>query len=891
MKRIILITILLASTKGATFWKEVASGSPPVASMTLSGPNQEYIVQRHTHIFRVYQMDWVDNSNPITTSVKDIDLGAGDSNLAMPRVQSDGGFNIVTASMTIYRFSSQPGIGNDFEEYPVPKTKEYAYPFWLQQTNYMFVAARSFINAGDLKAYRLHSDRVTDIKVYNIGTNTRCSGVLYGTNWFVVSVPSSGQRKVFDYTNGYEGGTNNVVGTQSRQSTYDELGMFSPEDGRGYFVVGGSSGTRIYTVKDDGTDLLNHHLSSLGSVGTFVMSPKWIKGTDLTLVATWGAKFAIANFMDTNKPTPSYYTIQGGGSDTYQPQVWNDYKAIILSAQSTDKSYVYKAISETICSELCATCEGVFRKKCLTCSDPNSSKSGDVCSCNFGYYSSNISPTKKQCLACSLFCGTCSGNGATQCLTCRYPYMEKKGDGSCGCPAGKYLSGTSCLACDTSCKTCSGGGPSACLSCAVAGYFLDSGTCQSCASKSSTACPEPLKITLLQRYEELSQNITVIFTPSLLDSQLPSFTPSVGTIIETNLRFKYKRKGEDEKSLTIVEKKLTHESGRSLLYIVFLEKMRTNNTEYVSFSVVDPWVYQTPPGQGQTQPKVIYLKEQEYRIEVEEKEEDQEETNVKRGATLVRAVIGTAASFSILSQACSLAGSSAIYLIKFFNIIDIIANLSKLNVKFGSNLELLIVFIEHLSLPEIKFLARLSPIKDAEVEDPDVNAYQLIPRGSRGKITAGNQDVLIASGQNFAFSLVIILLWILPCLLSLCLNKRNSVMGALSYVYQLMIGMIFFDYQMICFSEISFFNFTALKNASFKFTLSFLISVSLGLLMIRDFSHGYEMIRAHSTEIISEKKSLDDLEISKNDKFILEKYIGDLELETEGIHTYFDVNR
>ena len=495
MKRIILVSLLVVISTSLTLWKEVGSGSPPVLSAALTGPNQGLIVQGDTSIFRVHRMDWVDDTNPITNSVKSIDVGANSNMVTTCRVQSDSGYNSVVTCKNIFRFSTEPSAPNDFEEYPVPNGFKYSYPFWTAQTNYMFVSAREAVSTGDKKLYRLHTDRVTDIKVFNTGTNTQSFGILYGTNWLVVSIKDSTERRLYDYTNGYIGGSNTAVQTHPKQSTYTEIGFMSPEDGRGYYVVGiyeWKGQRKIYTVKNDGTDLLNHDLSSIDKA---VMFTKWIHDTDLCVVSSWGVNFAIVNFMDTTKPAPTFYTLPSGAKKIYQAQIWKDYRAITLPAEISARSYVYKALTEMPCSELCVTCEGIYRKKCLSCS-LHSTQSGDVCNCDPGYYASDASPTKKECLACSTLCGRCSGGSATNCLTCKYSWMEKKGDGRCGCPLGKYLSGTSCLDCDSSCETCSGAGPSACLSCSVSsGRYLSGSKClncdiswKTCSGAGSSAC-------------------------------------------------------------------------------------------------------------------------------------------------------------------------------------------------------------------------------------------------------------------------------------------------------------------------------------------------------------------------------------------------------------------
>ena len=518
MKRLILTTILLGSSKTLSLWKAIGNGSPSIMSITLSGTNQGYAVQGDKITYKTYEMTW-DNSQ--VSSVKDIDIGANANILIESGVQSDNTFNVVASSKTIFRFNSQPAQPINFEEYPVPTGHQYSYPYWAAETNYMFVSARSHQVLSGKKLYRLHSDKVTDVKVFNTGVNSRSFGVLHGTGWVMVSLDVMNQRKLFDYTNGYEGGTNSVVQTHSKPTTANEIGFLSPEDGRGYYVVGTADSTKkLYTVKNDGTALLTQHIST---IDTFILYPKWIKDTDLCVVTSWAVNFAIVNFMDTNLPQPSYFNLPGGGRYAYQAQVWRDYKVLALPSRESHSSHLYKLLTEMPCAESCLTCDGIFRKKCFTCV-PHSSRSGDVCNCDLGYYSSAISPTKKECLPCSTLCGTCSGSSPTQCLTCKDPSMERKGDGSCGCPTGKYLSGTRCISCDVSsgkylsgseclncdaaCSTCSGGSSGDCLSCdSSKGKFLSGASCISCDRTCKTCSgPGPNECTSCEKATDFIQS-------------------------------------------------------------------------------------------------------------------------------------------------------------------------------------------------------------------------------------------------------------------------------------------------------------------------------------------------------------------------------------------------
>ena len=53
----VLATIFFASSKSLTLWKEVKTGSLEVGTLTLTGPNQQYITQGNEATFTVYQMD------------------------------------------------------------------------------------------------------------------------------------------------------------------------------------------------------------------------------------------------------------------------------------------------------------------------------------------------------------------------------------------------------------------------------------------------------------------------------------------------------------------------------------------------------------------------------------------------------------------------------------------------------------------------------------------------------------------------------------------------------------------------------------------------------------------------------------------------------------------
>ena len=268
MKRVIFTAFLLESSKSLTLWKQIGDEDFLAISMAVAGPNQGYVVQGEIDKFKVYQMDFGSNLSPVTNSLKDITLPANPNIVHLSTSQSESGFNLVGSTLTIFRFNAEPGQPVNFEEYSVETTgKVYSLPYWADQTNYMFISTRDFANP-HRRLYRVHSDHTNDVKIFNTGDNSRTYGLLSGTNWLVVSLYNVGVRLIFDYTNGHADGTNSVVGIHvKKDSIPQEVGFISPEDGRGYYVVGidsiVNSDKKVYTVKNDGAHLLKHDLPTI----------------------------------------------------------------------------------------------------------------------------------------------------------------------------------------------------------------------------------------------------------------------------------------------------------------------------------------------------------------------------------------------------------------------------------------------------------------------------------------------------------------------------------------------------------------------------------------------------------------------------------------------------
>ncbi|SCZ97223.1 BZ3500_MvSof-1268-A1-R1_Chr4-2g07070 [Microbotryum saponariae] len=130
------------------------------------------------------------------------------------------------------------------------------------------------------------------------------------------------------------------------------------------------------------------------------------------------------------------------------------------------------------CDSSCSTCYGSTPSACLSCANSNQVLLNGKCvsSCPQGFYTA----TNSTCMSCHPDCATC-GSSFTTCLTCptSRPVLSS---GRCllACSSSQYYdtSSTSCQSCSSTCGTCSGPGTSDCLSCpSGSNTVLSSGAC------------------------------------------------------------------------------------------------------------------------------------------------------------------------------------------------------------------------------------------------------------------------------------------------------------------------------------------------------------------------------------------------------------------------------
>ena len=851
MKSITIALSLVYQVTSLSYLMSIGpGGSKPVNSMTLSGPNQEYLVQGSTTTFHVYSINWVDTS---AIEVKEVALAADVNLIWKCRICSDKNHNIVLASKTVMRFSAEPGKPNNPGKY-VPVSQEgfdYDNPVSAMNTNYLFLCTQSISTASKKKFYRLNAELSSDVQEFPLGANSRAYGVFEGTTLVLASDESGAEGKIFDYTNGHDGGTNSVLATHPKPSSAREIAFLSPGDARGYYVITDSRDgpTRsIFTVKDvDGSQHLSYDLSGL--LTQIVSSLSWIYDTNLCLVASYKNGIMLVDLMDNTRPL-SFLTYPAGMGVTAQiGDSWLDKRAVVISATEADKSLIYKVpIADQPCSELCSTCHEIFRKSCLTC-QPNASVNPDgSCSCNFGYYENKISFSRKECRECSALCGTCSGPGSTHCLSCKDPNMDHLGDGSCRCKEGFYLSGSACLPCHSSCASCYGGLETNCLSCSQPGAILQGSTCVDPTIQPSPVCPEETRIKVLPEIQNSVQNLTIEFSPSLkaqLSDPAQETLLNAENLVKNNFKITF---GNDEGSQTplkVIKANLRHSEtpeSRSFLFIKYLQKIKSlNSSGYLNILVTNRWVYQPQPGQQQQ--NGVCFKDFIQIIKVTDQIKSSDEKSIERAEAF--GLVFSALFYPLIAVLtgrvafCFGKTKLLVLIIKLFNILDVVSNLGKINVNFGVKIQAALAFIDKIEIPEINFLASLSPLRDREWDSKDSSAYQTLLRGSRGKVTTSNKEVFLGSGQSFIISLLIITfgVCVIP-VLSVCLNKNSRILRIFSVFYQTLIGIFFYDFQRITVTEIAMTDYSRISKLPFRFWVSLVLSMCLLVVIL------FEIFRA-----------------------------------------------
>ena len=336
-KRILITALLVIRVHSASHWFDIGDGIDKLASASLAGPNEELLIQGNANSFKVFTINWSTGTASENTPVS-YPISTKFPTDKNSLIQADETYNCVMTSKSICRLYLKSDQPTNFQEYSVVEVVNgYSRPIWVKNTVFFFAAS----NASPYKFYRFHSDTVTDVKQFLVTQKSNAFGVLSGTPWLIISFESSTQRKLFDYTNGYVGGTNPTTSIHTKLGTNGERGILSPEDGRGVYVLTGFNSRILHAINvNDGSELLNHDLST--SITSIRYGPVWITDSDFCVQASYNTNFAIVNFINTNLIAPSYKTVPSGAEEFGVARIWKYYRTLALPSRTKDRSYLFQ---------------------------------------------------------------------------------------------------------------------------------------------------------------------------------------------------------------------------------------------------------------------------------------------------------------------------------------------------------------------------------------------------------------------------------------------------------------------------------------------------------------------------------------------------------------------
>ena len=421
--------------------------------------------------------------------------------------------------------------------------------------------------------------------------------------------------------------------------------------------------------------------------------------------------------------------------------------------------------------------------------------------------------------------------------------------------------------CPGGCSSCSrlASGASTCLSC-FRGYYLNSslsgdpaGSAKHQPTTSSMCkaglpqelnCPDPVSFKLqLESYrgEKLLQIIFSVEFPENGNKIFKNLKNSFEFKILTK-KAKNSNKNESQSHLielqdsntNLISLKHSNMSYSALIINIDLESAKTVEIETTS----SPYPY-IPEKPSDTDTPLYLTPNQSKRLNIPSEDTEADKTNVAdpRVAKATRAGIiaasGASVGLSMVNQVGGCGPSSLNYLIHFFNILEILTNLDSINVEFGPKLNQVLSFFNGIKFPKIKVLADLSVFRESEradeAGDDDLDAFQRWSRASRAKLVRSNSDLFMASGQNMVISLTIISLFVFVYALELCLNRKNCFLVVLSFLKQVIIGILFFDYQVISMKELALFDTKRVHELPKKVLFSLFLSVSILVILVKEF--------------------------------------------------------
>ena len=428
-------------------------------------------------------------------------------------------------------------------------------------------------------------------------------------------------------------------------------------------------------------------------------------------------------------------------------------------------------------------------------------------------------------------------------------HFELINDGQdCKCKKGRFQSGDNCVKCHKACEACTGPLPTfwSCTECDsdVNYAFLSNNTCIKCKIDSDHLwCAENITTTLATKtmassggYIDLKMNVSLPNKLSWQARKKIDFSQLyvVSKVNQSSLAFQ-SQDGSQYNSSAIIPVVSNND------YLEYYYRIRLNDT----FKLDDvKKLYIWPAYKLLTKDPGYQMVMTTLEVEVESHSTSSlskftEQKFYKVVATLAQ--IGmTALLVPALASALANGGVSSFltFLIKYFQKIQIVKNLRKLNFENGENSEAYYANLDSISLPFEKLTHTYLKWNKFIHGDKAAKAV----KGSNGKLTKDPDDVFMLSDVNWLTTFIVSTIWICSTLADLYAEKDDWLKVGSNFIAALSIDLTYYHLQLVSFSEISTSKFNkktyreiltgqlTIPEVSIYFAIAFLTFISYDLI-------------------------------------------------------------
>lgn len=493
-----------------------------------------------------------------------------------------------------------------------------------------------------------------------------------------------------------------------------------------YLSVGNNQVRSIEFASGDMRQLIEFsEISSTADMRDSALVPNATFG----ICATKNVHIFIFNYKDLD--LPYYHTYQG--TNYFREISISKYYRLALLFRDSPRRYLVLKLPIYPCWSVCEFCDEFRPDQCLSCKANAISTADGTCECQIGYFEEN-----RECKKCPNPCSSCSSEG---CTGCKQGLTLNNNDQKCYCDSGYWSDeAMSCQPCSGDCFQCLDNSESNCLSC-LDTFYVEMGKCLDCseATEGTVGCEGMIIAEPERDFISEKERIVKLKINKNIENEI------VGHQIDFSRVFKLSYRETGPNGALIPMSLTTVEFQSNSLLIKFDEFLKEAKALSIQVEIISPHNKFL-----NTSSKNYFFKLSKFEIKLQKVDEKntkilQLESLEKTAQTSSKIITSLTTLMGIIA---SINGTSLAFLFKFFQVLEILSNFSKLNVDFSENLKLVFHFLKKLQFPRIPFIEKLSPIESSD-GSKEVDLYLTKSRGSRPRLVRSNEDIFIFSGQNF----------------------------------------------------------------------------------------------------------------------------------------------